>query len=723
MATNILVNNGRLIGSSGNPPDDPTPYKTYTRPSEWIDLPSVTSGEDIIHLLVAVFEDGDNYLGFRCAGDFEVDWGDGFSTGYTANHPTTGGDVTSYNIQYSGVSSVTTTSYGYRQAIVTITPQSGQTLTNFDIDEVPFAGTGGYGNTYNGVLEIRLSVPNLTSGDLGSSYSNMLEHIDWVGPHSITNATSMFSSCPMFKLSNFNMYTITDASNMFYSCGNLIELPDLDTSNVLQMDNMFYGCNKLERVPVFDCSSVTTLYRAFYACSSLREVELNNTNNCTTFRETFTSCSVLRKVRGISTSNSTTCQAMFQNCLELWSLPTIDLSNCTNASSMFQSTSFLTKNLSITNTGNVTNMTNMFSNSVLYNIPMMDTSSVTTMANMFYNTKNIKTIPLFNTSNVTNMVQMFYSSNIESLPSLDMSSVTDANNMFRQAAQLTEFPDVDTSNIQNFYRMFYAATRLRSVGENFSTSSGTNFREMFSSCYDLISLPTIDFGSSVSTPLYTFQNCRSLTSITCIGMSAVTSCINWFQNNFNLESVSLDDTSNVTTMQGMFQSCYKLQEGPNMDLSSCTNMQQMFYDCNSLRTIPQYNTSGVTTMSQTFYSCGDLIELPTLDISNVTNTYRCFYTGVSQLRKIGSWDLSSVTSSADMFNGSTNNLAVCDVYGVVQTIEFQNNNLNRDNIVNIFNNLGTVSGKIINVSNNPGTSSLSAADLLIATSKGWTVTT
>ena len=90
-----------------------------------------------------------------------------------------------------------------------------------------------------------------------------------------------------------------------------------------------------------------------------------------------------------------------------------------------------------------------------------------------------------------------------------------------------------------------------------------------------------------------------------------------------------------------------------MDLSSCTTMQQMFYDCNRLKTIPQYNTSGVTTMNQTFYSCSGLIELPTLNTSNVTNTYRCFYTGVSQLRKIGSWDLSSVTNSSDMFNGGT----------------------------------------------------------------------
>ena len=205
-------------------------------------------------------------------------------------------------------------------------------------------------------------------------------------------------------------------------------------------------------------------------------------------------------------------------------------------------------------------------------------------------------------------------------------------------------------------------------------------------------------------------------------MSAVTYCSLWFQNCYELESVSLDDTSNVTTMQSMFQNCYKLEEGPDMDLSSCTSMQQMFYDCNRLKSIPQYNTSNVTSLYQTFYSCGMLFELPTLDTSNVTDTYRCFYSTTNQLRKIGSWDLSSVTDGRDMFNGSTYNLSICNIYGAVQNLEFQNNNLDRDNIVNIFNNLGIASAKVINVSGNPGTANLSATDILIATNKGWTVT-
>lgn len=244
----FLLHNGRAIGTNSNPQPDPTPYETYTRPSEWISLPTVSPGDEIYHLLVAVFPDGSNNLGFRIAGDFNVDWGDGFSSGYTANHPTTTNDRTTYNIQYSGVSSATTTSYGYRQAIVTVTPQSGNTLTLFDIDEVPFAGTD-YGNLYNGVLDVRMSSPNLTTLDIGG-YSPMLEQFELVGPHSITSTVSSFNGSSVSKIVAFEFSGVTDTGSMFTSCVNLIELPDImDVSNCTELDGMFYGCTSLERIP------------------------------------------------------------------------------------------------------------------------------------------------------------------------------------------------------------------------------------------------------------------------------------------------------------------------------------------------------------------------------------------------------------------------------------------------------------------------------------------
>jgi hypothetical protein len=48
--------------------------------------------------------------------------------------------------------------------------------------------------------------------------------------------------------------------------------------------------------------------------------------------------------------------------------------------------------------------------------------------------------------------------------------------------------------------------------------------------------------------------------------------------------------------------------------------------------------------------------------------------------------------------------------------------MQRTELVDLFNDLATTSAKTITVTNNPGVADLTAADILIATSKGWTVT-
>jgi hypothetical protein len=56
-----------------------------------------------------------------------------------------------------------------------------------------------------------------------------------------------------------------------------------------------------------------------------------------------------------------------------------------------------------------------------------------------------------------------------------------------------------------------------------------------------------------------------------------------------------------------------------------------------------------------------------------------------------------------------------------RTVSFQNCQLSRDAIVEIFNNLAVVVSATITITGNWGVTALSAADLLIATSKGWVV--
>ena len=116
-------------------------------------------------------------------------------------------------------------------------------------------------------------------------------------------------------------------------------------------------------------------------------------------------------------------------------------------------------------TGNVTNMTNMFSTCTALtslDLSNFNTSNVTTMVHMFDDCTALTSIDLssFNTSRVTNMADMF--STCTALTSLDLSnfdtsSVTDMGYMFSYCTALTniDLSSFDTSRVTNVNGMFY----------------------------------------------------------------------------------------------------------------------------------------------------------------------------------------------------------------------------------------------------------------------------
>lgn len=91
------------------------------------------------------------------------------------------------------------------------------------------------------------------------------------------------------------------------------------------------------------------------------------------------------------------------------------------------------------NTGNVTDMSNMFhSCPSLKIIPMLDTSNVIDMSGMFANCSSLETIPMLDTSNVKDMSWMFTDcSSLKTIPMLDTSNVTDVNNIIGGCPSLT----------------------------------------------------------------------------------------------------------------------------------------------------------------------------------------------------------------------------------------------------------------------------------------------
>ena len=80
----------------------------------------------------------------------------------------------------------------------------------------------------------------------------------------------------------------------------IIDLANVDTSNVTNMNGMFYDCKKLRSLNIsnFDTSNVTQMYDMFEGCSSLESLDLSNfnTSNVTNMQYMFRDCSALKSL-------------------------------------------------------------------------------------------------------------------------------------------------------------------------------------------------------------------------------------------------------------------------------------------------------------------------------------------------------------------------------------------------------------------------------------------
>ena len=138
---------------------------------------------------------------------------------------------------------------------------------------------------------------------------------------------------------------------------------------------------------------------------------------------------------------------------------------------------------------------NVFSNYTLNqaNLEGLNTGNVTDMNNMFYGTLYLTNLDVSNwdTSNVTNMSNMFYYAS--SLTSLNVSkwdtrNVTDMDGMFVNNRGLTslDVSNWNTSKVTDMSLMFYGASSLNSLDvSNWDTGNVTNMSNMFSNARSL----------------------------------------------------------------------------------------------------------------------------------------------------------------------------------------------------------------------------------------------
>lgn len=197
-----------------------------------------------------------------------------------------------------------------------------------------------------------------------------------VGGSGLNSSVGMFSRAfSIVPQSDLNIIDIAelDTSNvermdtMFFQClANTIDLRNLDTSKAVSMEEMFaYSRMKNLDFSKFNTSKVTSMSRMFSNCkTNYLDLRSFNTEKVTEMNEMFNSCNAKHiDLSSFNTSNVESMYSMFQNCeTDELDLRSFDTSKVEDMLNMFCNTIIKNKSLDLSsfNTESVGRMRRMF---------------------------------------------------------------------------------------------------------------------------------------------------------------------------------------------------------------------------------------------------------------------------------------------------------------------------------------------------------------------------
>lgn len=642
----------------------------WVKNPSWSTLPTVTSAEQKVVGLVAIFPGESNFISFLCSGAYTVDWGDG----QTENVAT----ATQANYQYffdSPALANTNAPVTFTDATDIVNRTSHGYTNGNEVKFYNISGTTGINegqiyyvinataNTFQVSNTINGSAITLTN-DGSATLLPYKQAIITITPQAGQNLTSVNLKRTHPTISSVNFTHNQNWLDLTISLPNATSLTVGGASASTYM-------RILERLNILNLGSITNISNLCGFLNSLRSVSISNTSSVTNM------------------------SSLFSSCYSLENAPTMNTASVTNMSSMFATCYSLT------------------------NVPLYNTASVTNMQQMFENCFSLKQVPAFNTQNVTNMSSMFSGCGaLRTLPVFNTAKVTTLSSAFRQCYSLSSVPQFNTSNVTVFTSTFYQCFDLETV-PLLNTSKATAMDSMFSGCYNLSSVPLFD-TANVTNMSATFRDCYALTSVPKFNTANVTNMSQTFYFNYSLVNVPEFNTTKVTDVTNMFAYCYSLDRAPQFNTANVTTMSDMFNTCRSLEVAPYLNTSKATTISGMFSGCESLSYIPTYDTSNVTSFVFTF-NGCTSLGVIPSMNVSKVSSSS----GYSGMFTDCRSLGKINATSFNysfsvaNANLSANSLNEIYTNLPVVSSQTITVTGNYG---VNADNTVIATSKGWTVT-
>ena len=209
---------------------------------------------------------------------------------------------------------------------------------------------------------------------------------------SITNGFGMFGyGSKITQLPKFNHETITNVSEMFWSCS-LSDLgtEDLNFPNVTNAA-LAFGETQITKVPNLSFSKATTVYQLFKGCTSLTKIGNINAPLVTDLRDVFNGCTNLKTIGVLSIPKVQTFNNLFYNCKVLESIEQFNVSSATDLASLFAQSNNLKSVDFVNSTSKVTNFSSLFfGKTMLETAKGLDLSSATNVTNMFLGCSNLK---------------------------------------------------------------------------------------------------------------------------------------------------------------------------------------------------------------------------------------------------------------------------------------------------------------------------------------------
>ena len=399
----------------------------------------------------------------------------------------------------------------------------------------------------------------------GSSSDSSYEGIEVLNPN-----------LAIMDLHNLDTSNITDMSKMFSGGTNLKTIGDLsnwNTSNVTDMSDMFDQASMTDigDLSQWDTSKVTDMAGmfSFASLANIGNLSKWDTSKVTNMAEMFNAAMKLTDIGDLGqwdVSNVTDMYWMFYlaSVTNIGNLSKWNTSKVTDMTGTFGWTPFLTDigDLSKWDTSNVTGMAEMFGDTGLTNIGDLskwDTSNVTNMANMFQDTKftNIGDLSKWNTAKVTDMSLMFSRAskltNIGDLGQWNTHNVTNMRNMFEQASNLTNVGDLsnwNTTKVTNMSLMFSQASKMTNIGDlsKWDTSNVTDMRGMFNQASNLMNIGDLSNWNTdkVTDVSYMFNDNEALHNLN-ISNWNLSNLTNEKANKKSLEYIFADD-ANLTVI-------------------------------------------------------------------------------------------------------------------------------------------------------------------------------